>query len=249
MNATGILCTPDSASFTHIKSRKATKGPELDMVRAFLGNSPVCSSMSARGNYAMFLEPEIDSGFPDLVLVQFNSASLEKRLPLRNTLGTTDLKILADICTHRPSKDTTICSRTGFSPADTNVSLELLASCNLIEMRGCTWKAAKLADFFAIKSIISIEAKIGNVSAAAHQALLNKRFSSESYILLDSASISKNTFDICRRYEIGAIINGGKTVKIPAPCAKVPINHVSLQFNEWIGSKLAEGRPHEAGRI
>lgn len=240
MKNDSVLCISNDASCPLVRTRRATRGPELDMVHAFLDSSVAYSSLLGDGEeFILFLEPEIDSGFPDIVLVKFDSSRLGQWAPLRNTLDISDLKLLADVSVHKPSRCETISSRTGFSRADIDVSLELLASCGLVEKRGESWKAASRSDFFAIERIVSIEAKIGDVRAAARQALLNRRFSSESYILLDSSSLQKSSLSLCRSYGIGAIVAAGAAIQLPAPHVDVPINHVTLQFNEWVCNILS----------
>lgn len=214
--------------------RGQTAGPEIEMVQSFLRESPILANLlSSDYDTMLFPEPRIDSGFPDLVFVQYASSLPDSWEPLRNTLAVCDLKVFSDIANHRPSKAETISRRTGVALKQLEISLELLNACRFVEQSGSTWRRIH-NNAFGVKRIIAIEAKISNVGEAARQAAVNKRFATESYILAQSERVSQRSLEQCKLMGVGVISDGGNCLQAKARRSALTINHVTMQFNEWV---------------
>lgn len=236
-----LMAASEKLACGGLKLRKQTEGPEIEMVRGFLEDSPIFGEILASSfETALFIEPRIDSGFPDLVVVSYEASLLESWEPLRNTLSVPDLKIYSDVINHRPSKSETISRRTGFTKKQVELSLELLQACNLVCAANKTWKCVASRPL-GLKDIVSIEAKTSSVSVAVRQAMMNKRFATESYILVQSNRASSQSVERCELLGLGILSDRGNSLQLKARAYTLPINHVTLQFNEWVAGYLNEG--------
>ena len=76
-------------------ARKVTLGPESDLVKAFLESGLEGKGYSfASERMAIFIEPKIDSGFPDIVLAEYKPGFFEKWRDARNEIKSDQLKML-----------------------------------------------------------------------------------------------------------------------------------------------------------
>ncbi len=222
-----------------LNRRTLTKGPELEMVRGFLDSVYLKKTLRLRtGSTAIFLEPAIDSGYPDLVVAVYDASILSAWCAQRSELSDGDLRVLGLAARYRSVTHENIEDILGLSSSAITESLEVLAAAGVLIKNRHSWRVAARDSFFGLKRLIAVEAKMGDARGAMHQALYNKRFASESYIMTPS---SKKSTPICKLGEewgIGILIDSGAEIALPAARVKIPFNHVSLKFNEWIGRKL-----------
>lgn len=229
------------------QSRKVTLGPEYDLVRDFLRNGLDGNGYSFRSNQlAIFIEPRIDSGFPDIVLAEFQKGFYDCWKEARNELTSNELKVLSLLYSLGAADFNMVRSAMRVCPASAAKSLELLFDAELIErdrvMR--KWKPLPLNETFGIKRLIAVEAKVCNRQDVLDQAALNRWFASESYALTptkpDTAFVER-----AKRAGVGMVsVTRQRTFR---RCVKprqfaLPSSYASWQFNEWIGRRLsAEG--------
>lgn len=229
------------------QSRKVTLGPEYDLVKNFIHNGLDGNGYSFRSDQlAIFIEPRIDSGFPDIVLAEFRAGFYDCWKEARNELTCNELKMLSLLYSLGAVDFNMLRSVMRISPVSAAESLELLYDAELIERdRGMRkWRPLPINKTFGIKRLIAVEAKICNSQDVLNQAALNRWFASESYALTptkpDTAFVER-----ARRAGIGMV--SATRQKTFRRCVKprqlaLPSGYASWQFNEWIGRRLsAEG--------
>ena len=120
-------------------------------------------------------------------------------------------------------------------------SIENLLDANMIERKSGTWQIVNRDDFFAIKKIETVEAKVNQWNSALVQAVNNKRFSSECYVLSNTKQepneIVKEKFS---EFGIGMYQQKNekfKTIK-KAKKNRIPNSYTSLLIEEIIGNVL-----------
>jgi hypothetical protein len=114
-------------------------------------------------------------------------------------------------------------------------SLARLEAAELVRYEDHCWHAAPLAEIFAVRRLVSIEAKVRQWRAGLQQALHNTWFSSESYLLLPSLP-SDACFTEARRLGIGLIVSD-RSLDLPAGAPRyepIPKSYMSWLFNEWV---------------
>lgn len=78
-------------------SRTVTQGDEFEMVSRYINYLITVYKRSKCKNAAIFIEPQIDSGYPDIVIVEYTSKLGANWNDFRWDLTNTDLKILYQI--------------------------------------------------------------------------------------------------------------------------------------------------------
>lgn len=215
-------------------SRNSTQGAELNMVKGFV--EYVINSRGKK-NVAVFIEPQLESGYPDIVFVEYSSLNSIQKNKYRNKLSSIDLKILYEIIQHECLSITYFQEHLGYTINQINKTLKALELSDLISISSSRRYVRKhlVRSFFKIKRIVSVEAKIGKWHDVIDQSFTNQWFSSESYVLLDK---QPNTLceEICKKYGTGIITacNNGYLKNLESAWRKQPVSYVSLLFNEWI---------------
>lgn len=227
--------------------RTTTVGNELDMVERYVNYISSHYKKLKQKNAAIFIEPQLESGYPDIVIAEY----YDKRNNIfsqcdssndwndgRFKLTTSDLKILYYVQSNKRVTKEDISKYLGFSKNEINTSLERLFSCGLIQHTSRLTdkvRQVRLDKYCTITNLIAIEAKIDKWGEAIRQAENNRWFASESYVLMNKISISKNNYDRCQKLGLGIILVNGKIEKnLKSERRKFPISYGSLLFNEWI---------------
>ena len=227
------------------RSRTSTQGEEFEMVKGFIGEF---LKNSKRKNTAVFIEPQIPSGYPDIVIVEYSS--MKKILPneTRMKLDNTDLKILFHILQHNIILKTKIGHELGFSKQQVEKTIDFLVKSDMIQVSstGNYVRKRRMQSFFKIKKIISIEAKIGKWHDVIEQSYTNQWFSSESYILLHSLPTAKCEI-MCRKDGTGIMYfnNNKYQTLVESAHRDLPVSYMSLLFNEWIYKETMRRKNHE----
>ena len=218
-------------------ARTSTQGKELDMVNQFINYLIDSYSKLKTKKAAIFIEPQIDTGYPDIVVVEFYSLP---SLPWNNTrlsLTNTDFKILFFIQMRKNLSVVQISELLGYPIETIKKSIEKLALSGLVHVsaKQSHVRNIRLKDYYRINKIIAIEAKIDKWHEAMRQANNNIWFSTESYILLNKESCSSTITEHCRHNGLGVIlINGTIKTVLKSDKRKLPVSYASFQFNEWI---------------
>ena len=220
-------------------TRNGSNGPEKELVDSFVKNIPQCLRWQ-KGAVALFHEPRIESGFPDLVIVQYLPEVFKHWVAARSALKPIDLKLLHYLSNVRGADASTLMATLGIAATSLIVSIERLLDAELITRSKPKWKAAALNRVFALRSIVAVEAKIRNWSDAFQQSQLNMWFASESYILSPVDKPSQSIVSRSRDRGIGVFLLNGRTVRRIQGTRKnrIPSSYVSWMFNEWIGRYL-----------
>ena len=217
-------------------SRTSTQGKEYMMVQAFLqcinDKYKNCKNKKAM----VFIEPQVETGFPDIVIVEYYSLPQNCWNDARSNLNTTDLKILFYIQTNSALSLEKISHTLGFPREIVEESVQRLNKAKMVHLyKNGTVFRVPLETYCKIKNIISIEAKINKWSDAIRQANNNAWFSTESYVLLNKESYSQRISDVCEQYGVGILLFNGVLKKAKNSAFRaLPVSFASLQFNEWL---------------
>ena len=222
-----------------LKTRTNTYGKEYDLVWEFISYYEKRFYRYNKNNkLAVFVEPKIESTFPDIVLASYNETSYAEWSTTRNLLSVQELKILS-ILINKRSCDGEYFIKLGYDAKQVLKSLEHLLDCGLIKRTARAWQVEPTNSFFGIKQLMAIEAKVSDVRSVYEQTLLNTWFASESYALLPVKQPQNSTRELFHKNGLGLYTkpDGFKKV-VHAQKKSLPTSYVSLQFNEWIGKSL-----------
>ena len=228
-----------SGSFPEIGyfSRTHTQGKEYEMVTRYVSYLIKKYDKLRNKRAAIFVEPQLDTGYPDIVVVEFSSVPTLSWKSARYGLTSTEIKILHYIHTIKNAGIETISNTLGFPVSSVEKSVRKLKESGLINVSksGQYVRNIQLRKYCRINKIIAIEAKIDKWQEAIRQAENNTWFATESYILMNKKTCSPSIREQCESKGIGIIhVNG--TIKTDLFSAKreFPVSYASLQFNEWV---------------
>ncbi|MDL2217885.1 hypothetical protein LJC27_04430 [Christensenellaceae bacterium OttesenSCG-928-M15] len=218
-------------------ARTTTKGDEIDMVNSYIEHIVSKYKKLKKGRVAIFIEPQIDTGYPDIVIVEYSGVPKIAWADSRRNLTTTEMKILFQVYKQKNASLSDLNELLGFSPEEIKKSFVHLAACNLIHLSKSEMYArnTQLQAFCNVKKVIAIEAKIDKWSEAILQASKNSWFSTESYILLNKTHCNEAIINKCKEHGVGIIlVNGSIKHVLKSTKRQFPISYTSLLFNEWI---------------
>lgn len=210
--------------------RRTTEGREKTLVDEFIGSN---LAPAPTGQVRLvFVEPRIETGFPDLVIVYLNFAAANEWNFKRTDLSKHDICVLHHLATCG-SEDQ---ARLSFLfPVGLRSALRKLESMGLVRSARDRWQAQKPRKLMAVRRIVAIEAKVGAWRPGLEQAFINRWFASESYLLLPGVPRSAEL-----AIELGKTGVGLFTCDTPmrrpairAEKAKLPGSYASWLFNEW----------------
>lgn len=220
-------------------ARTTTLGEEFDMVNQYIEAVSAKYSKDANINAAIFIEPQVGSSYPDIVIVEYSNspAITEESTHVMRKLTITDLKILFFIHNVKYATENYICQMLAYPLEEVRRSINRLSMYNLI-YKSSSGKSVRKKDikrYCPIKKIIAIEAKINKWSEAISQANQNVWFATESYVLLNREKCTKTTIERCREKGIGIILVNGKVKRVQKSASrKFPVSYASMLFGEWI---------------
>lgn len=221
-------------------TRSTREGPESQLTSEFIENRiPILREH--KRHYAIFCEPMLETGFPDIVIVSYNPKAFDNWQGERSKLTVLDIKILHHLHFRGGANAHTIEKELGVNSNDLIRSLERLLESKLIRWYSKQWMPRSLKTRFAVRSIVAIEAKIKNWRTAFKQAELNRWFASESYVLLPVSNPQEKILVESEKLGIGiySMPNNSYTRKIIASKqGQLPSSYASWLFNEWIGRRL-----------
>jgi hypothetical protein len=201
---------------------------------------PTLSTRSDR--VALFLEPSLETSFPDIVMCVYDPHRFAEWTSERATLKVGDLKILHHL--HVVAKTDTLkaAAQLGIEQQRLVRTFEKLYAAGLARRVGTSWAPVSLKQAFGIKRLIAVEAKIDNWTSAFRQACTNKWFASETYVLTPVIRPSVRTVKRAEMLGVGIYSYGESEVTeiYRSPRHGLPSCYASWLFNEWIGRGLAE---------
>lgn len=222
-------------------TRKVTEGIELELVEKFIDFKISEFEKSEKKTcLAVFCEPHIESGFPDVVFAEYLPVAFEKWTNTRFLLTNSDFKVLQHIIACGGADAMTLVKQLGVDVKNLILTLEKLLDARMIKRENKVWKAYNINKIFGIKKLVAVEAKIKKWSTVLRQALLNKWFASESYALSKlSTKPTKRVVELFENNGVGMYIFNGSFKKINnSQILQLPSCYSSFMFNEWIGRRL-----------
>ncbi len=224
-----------------LKTRKTTKGPESEMVEQFVESTAI-TAKNKKNKMAVFIEPLVETAYPDIVFVEYDPFVLENWQNARNRIEIIDIKILENIRAMRGAKAETIIAKTHFNYKTILLSLERLLDAGLIKRSHNQWISRPLKEIYSIKRLLSVEAKMGEWNTLLNQADANRWFASESYALSPIKKPSQKTIQRFKEYGVGlyGFSNGKVTEFNKAKKQGLPISYMSWIFNEWVGRYVTQ---------
>jgi hypothetical protein len=220
--------------------RQTRTGPEIDLTNSFIEKTlPVLNDH--KRHYALFCEPLLETGFPDIVITTYNPRVFDRWHKERSSLTVSDLKILHHLHFVQGSDSEQIERQLGVDSKNLVRSLEHLLAAGLIRWYAKRWMPRSLKSSFAISNIVAIEAKIKNWSSAFQQADMNRWFASETYVLSPRSKPMKQVLKKSERMGIGiySMPQNCNAKKIKGSSrGRLPLSYASWLFNEWIGRHM-----------
>ena len=222
-------------------TRTVTRGPEWDLVEDFIEYYFYNFLKNNKTNHlAVFVEPKIASGFPDIVFASYSTRISANWSDQREKLHTNDLKIMSHLLSTKGSTGSELINRLKMPEKDTLQAIEKLLDARMIVREQGLWKPADVKKIYNIKDLISVEAKITDMKKVAEQSLINTWFASQSYALTNTSNPQSSTIKKFEKQGTGLYCRNKKFKKIvEAKKMTSPSSYQSLQFNEWIGKAVA----------
>ena len=228
--------------------RTPIKGPESLLVNNF-AEQYIDKLQKQKRHYALFYEPLLPTGYPDLVVVAYNPHKYESWNEQREKLTVLDFKVLHHLYFVKGSTSVNLEKQLGMDSKLLLRSLERLMDASMIKRTKQRWVPYRLSNNYGISSIKTIEAKISDWSSVFNQATMNLWFSSESSILSpvtkpSNKVVSKAASKGIGIYSMPLRVNSTiSSIQKPRTTGGLPISYASWLLNEWIGRKLSnEGR-------
>lgn len=218
-------------------ARTCTQGEEFNMVNSYIESLVRKYSRFKNKHAAIFIEPQIDTGYPDVVVVEYYASILPEPNEVRKKITATDLKILYYIHCKKYLTLQELSQKLAYTPEEVRRSVHRLANANLIYLskNSTSVRSKSLSKYCPIKRIIAIEAKLDKWNEAIVQAEHNIWFATDSYVLLNKEKCSSTILDRCKDKGIGVIlVNGNIRTALKCATRHFPVSYASLQFNEWL---------------
>ena len=89
-----IILFEKESNIVNYKSRTPTDGPELELTNKFILSVKENYS-SKNNNLAIFIEPKIQSLYPDIIMVEYNPNLMNFWTEKRKNLGSKELMLLS----------------------------------------------------------------------------------------------------------------------------------------------------------
>jgi hypothetical protein len=215
-----------------VRSRTPTLGPELEIVRAFLERT-ACERRDGH-TVTVFLEPRLESGYPDIVFVHWHRNIADVWPVCRAQLSGEDLRLLHFVHgTGRVARDDL---RNRMNPRAAERALERLDAAGTVKVNSRWIRTRPLREIFAVRRIIALEAKISDWRHGLRQAFLNTWFASESFLLIPHVPKGRLLLEDAARLGLG-VISGDRSLSAPQVRSRrdrLPRSYASWLFNEWV---------------
>lgn len=233
-----ILEVYNNYSSLGINSRPITEGEEFNMVKQFIDFKKASFKPTSTKNLAVFVETKINDAYPDVVFAEYNPCHYERWNTSRNNLSTADLKLLHFIYSRRNVTSQRLIKELSIQYKTLLLSLEALLDAELIVRKDGYWVIPNSREIFGVKRIEAVEAKISKWDVVMQQAIINKAFASESFVL--SKRKREPDSDVVKRmnaFGIGIYLYDSEQFSCFAPATRnrFPSNYNSIYLNECIG--------------
>lgn len=211
--------------------RQPTAGPELDIVHRYCQDH--LASITGEGALSIFLEPKLDSGFPDIVAVFWDRGIAQQWPRERANLLPMDMPIIHHVNVTGTLPVDMLVKR--FGTRKTSNLMLRLSDAQVADVMSDEIRRKPLQETFAIKKIVAIEAKVKDWRKGLEQAFQNTWFASESYLLLGVLPQSSNLTECAEKLGVGVLHKEQSLLKpqLKSRVGKLPTSHASWLFNEW----------------
>ena len=224
-----------------LKTRRQTQGRELELVKKFIDYyANRFEDKRTNSKLAIFCEPYIESGFPDIVFAEYNEETYDNWNEIREKLKTNDLKVLQHIISNKKITSKKIKMQLGLTgDNDLLPILEKLYDANLITRKDGYYQSKNIREIYGIKKLEAFEAKINNITTVVEQANINNWFASKTFILSNVNHPTEKTIQKLEKTGVGMYVLDKDFVRLKdAKKHNLPNCYISLLFNEWIGKKI-----------
>lgn len=224
-----------------LKTRKQTAGEELELVKRFIEYyANKFESKKTHTKLAIFCEPYIESGFPDIVFAEYQEETYANWNKTREKLKINDLKVLQHIINSKKITSKKIKNQLGLQgDNDLLPILEKLYDANLIIRKDGFYEPKSLDLIYGIKKLEAFEAKINNITTVVEQANINNWFASKTFIVSNVNHPTEKTIQKLDKVGVGMYALDKNFIKLKeAKKHDLPTCYISLLFNEWIGKKV-----------
>ena len=213
-----------------LRCRNPIDGPEQELIEAFL--VAATTQLRPGRSLTVFAQPAIETGFPDLVAVVWNSKVAETWVAERDRLRAADLRLLHLLATQGAID---LADLEGVFQRGLHGMLTRLEEAAVVTVGRSRCRAKRLSQIFAVERIIAVEAKISANQRVLEQASANTWFSSESYALLPTPEAGPASRDVASSFGVGIIsLEDSRVAEVhQASLREVPISYGSWVFNEW----------------
>ena len=215
-------------------ARHVTLGEEYELVKTFINQISQKRTRLDGCKILIFLEPQIDSGYPDIVIVKYKPL-IHENSKIKSRLTSSHYKVLYEVDRKKKIGKVFLSRYLGINIQELCKLLRDLENANLVRLVNESVYRKAYRDYFCIKKIIAIEAKIDKWKDAMDQALLNTRFSNESYILMRKDKCRNCYEEKCREWGIGVfLLNGKMKLHVRPQKNPMPGSYIPFVFNDWI---------------
>lgn len=214
-------------AFAGLSFRSPRLGPEWELLERFL-NAPLFD-VPAGCEAVVFREPRLVSGFPDLVIVIWDKKKTAQWHPARGALTREDVRVAHYVYHKGPCTDEHLIA---IFTTSVGKSIERLDAAGVLKTGGSRWQLRPLANVFAARQIIAVEAKISEWKVGLEQAVLNTWFASASYMLVPNVPNRSSLLERAKALGIGIWTEDHAPVK-PERAQRLPRSYASWLFNEW----------------
>ncbi|HVB66198.1 MAG TPA: hypothetical protein VND01_00715 [Candidatus Acidoferrales bacterium] len=177
----------------------------------------------------IFIEPQIESRYPDIVAVYWRPA-LTRAWPIeRLILDYHDFRWLQRI---RTTERQELIEGEDFKPKLADVRrLDRLNKAGLLDRDNNKWMSKSLSEVYATTRILAVEAKMSFTEEGLDQAFRNTWFSDETYLLVSKSRMSSIRQQQAKDSGVTVIHPDDQIVR--QTNASVPHSYVSWLFNDW----------------
>lgn len=220
----------ESASASPMVFRQPTAGPELELVHHYCQN---LLTGTVGQSVSIFLEPKLDSGFPDVVAVFWNPEVASQWPEQRRHLLPEDLLITHHVNIAGKLPVEFLVKRFGTRRA--SEMMLRLSDAEIVQVRSEELTRKSLDEVYAVNRLVAIEAKVKDWRKGLEQAVQNTWFASESYLLLGVLPQKAGMAEYAQQLGVG-VIQKEQSLQTPylkSTVGKLPVSHASWFFNEW----------------
>jgi hypothetical protein len=222
----GFLLVGHENAVTPADFRRPTRGPEFEMLVEYLKCGLPMPKRSE--SLAVFLEPRLETGWPDAVAVYWRS-DRGLRPDAACQLQHADDRLLHFIWLEGTVSHAGISARYG--PTVAQRALDLLTLGAVVENRNRGLRVRKST--LAVTRLIAIEAKVSAPRSALSQAARNAWYASESYVLLPQLPTGRTLRSQYASCGVGIVTPDDhlESPPVPAHVFDLPRSHGTWRFN------------------